>query len=104
MSGDVLGTHFGVFGSNWVLVWFCPQKRSGLLWFYQFISVFLVYNSFFGFWGDPDGNLESPAPGEYQPLWPPDPDEGSTTGCLWWGLMGCEVRNMRHISRGRYEP
>ena len=71
---------------------------------FWFIPVFLVYNGFFGFWGDPDGNLESPAPGEYQPLWPPDLDEGSTTGHLWWGLMGGEVRNMHHILRGRYEP
>ena len=71
---------------------------------FWFILVFPVYYGFFGFWGEPDGNLESPAPGEYQPLWPPDPDEGSTTGCLWWGLMGGEVRNMCHISRGRYEP
>ena len=81
-----------------------------------FILVFLVYSSFssfygfsvfygfFGFWGEPDGNLGSPAPGEYQPLWPPDPDEGSSTGHLWQGLTGGEVRNMRHISRGRYEP
>ena len=29
---------------------------------------------FFGFWGEPDGNLGPSAPGEYQPLWPPDPD------------------------------
>ena len=49
--------------------------------------------------GDLDGNLESLAPGEYQPLWPPDPDEGGTTGCLWWSLTGGEVRNMCHISR-----
>ena len=71
---------------------------------FWFIPVFLVYNGFVGLWGDPDGNLESLAPGEYQPLWPPDLDEGSTTGHLWWGLTGGEVRNMRHISRGRYEP
>ena len=66
--------------------------------------VFPVYTGFFSFLGDPDENLESPAPGEYQPLWPPDPDEGSTTGHLWWSLMGGEVRNMHHISRGRCEP
>ena len=30
--------------------------------------------------------------------------KGSTTGHLWWSLMGGEVRNMRHISRGRCEP
>ena len=71
---------------------------------FRFILVFPVYNGFFSFWGDPDGNLESLAPGEYQPLWPPDADEGSTTGRLWWGLTGGEVRNMHHISRGRYEP
>ena len=35
---------------------------------------------------------------------PPDLDEGSTTWCLWWSLMGGEVRNMCHISRGRCEP
>ena len=28
-------------------------------------------------------NLESSAPGVYHLLWPPDPDEGSPTGCLW---------------------
>ena len=61
--------------------------------------VFSVFYGFFGFWGEPDGNLGPLAPGEYQPLWPPGPDEGSTTGCLWWGLTGGEVRNMRHISR-----
>ena len=65
---------------------------------------FSVFYGFFGFWGEPDGNLGPLAPGEYQPLWPPGPDEGSTTGRLWWGLTGGEVRNMRHISRGRYEP
>ena len=48
--------------------------------------------------------LESSTPGEYQPLWPPDPDEGSTTGHLWWSLTGGEVTNMHHISRGRCEP
>ena len=91
-------------------------KSSFALKTVQFILVFPVYSSFssffygffslwfFGFWGEPDGNLGPSAPGEYQPLWPPDPDEGSTTGCVWWGLMGGEVRNMRHISRGRYEP
>ena len=66
--------------------------------------VFSVFYGFFGFWGEPDGNLGPSAPGEYQPLWPPGPDEGSTTGHLWRGLTGGEVRNMRHISRGRYEP
>ena len=71
---------------------------------FWFIPVSPVCNIFFGFWGDLDGNLESPAPGEYQPLWPPDLDKGSTTGCLWWGLTGGEVRNMHHILRGRYEP
>ena len=69
-----------------------------------FFLVFPVYTGFFGFLGDPDENLGSSTPGEYQPLWPPDPDKGSTTGCLWWSLMGGEVRNMCHISRGRCEP
>ena len=73
---------------------------SGFSGFYGFS----VFYGFFGFWGEPDGNLGPLAPGEYQPLWPPGPDEGSTTGRLWRGLTGGEVRNMRHISRGRYEP
>ena len=77
---------------------------SGLFRFFRFFMVFSVFYGFFGFWGEPDGNLGPSAPGEYQPLWPPDPDKGSTTGHLWWGLTGGEVRNMRHISRGRYEP
>ena len=64
---------------------------SGLCWVFQF--------SGWSGW-----NLESSTPGEYQPLWPPDLDEGSTTGHLWWSLMGGEVRNMCHISRGRCEP
>ena len=79
-------------------------KSSFALETFWFIPVFPVYNGFFSFWGDLDGNLESLAPGEYQPLWPPDPDKGSTTGHLWWGLTGGEVRNMRLILRGRYEP
>ena len=49
-------------------------------------------------------NLESSAPGVYHLLWPPDPDEGSPTGHLWWSLMGGEVTYMHHISRGRCEP
>ena len=49
-------------------------------------------------------NLESSAPGVYHLLWPPDPDEGSPTGHLWWSLMGGEVTYMCHISRGRCEP
>ena len=77
---------------------------SSLFQFFRFFMVFSVFYGFFGFWGEPDGNLGPSAPGEYQPLWPPDPDEGSTTGHLWRGLTGGEVRNMRHISRGRYEP
>ena len=110
MSGDVLGTHFGGFGSNWVSVRFCLKNSpvyscfSGLFQFFWFFMVFSVFYGFFGFWGEPDGNLGPLAPGEYQPLWPPGPDEGSTTGRLWRGLTGGEVRNMRHISRGRYEP
>ena len=55
-------------------------------------------------WGDLDGNQESSAPGVYHSLWPPDPDEGSPTGCLWWSLMGGEVTYMHHILRGRCEP
>ena len=101
MSGDVLGTHFGGgliptrFKSSFSL------NYSGV--FQSVFLVFPVYTGFFSFLGDPDENLESSAPGEYQPLWPPDPDEGSTTGRLWWSLMGGEVRNMCHISRGRCE-
>ena len=57
-----------------------------------------------GFLGDLDRNLESSAPGVYHSLWPPDPDEGSPTGHLWWSLMGGEVTYMCHISRGRCEP
>ena len=49
-------------------------------------------------------NLESSAPGVYHLLWPPDLDEGSPTGHLWWSLMGGEVTYMCHISRGRCEP
>ena len=49
-------------------------------------------------------NLETSAPGVYHLLWPPDPDEGSPTGHLWWSLMGSEVTYMCHISRGRCEP
>ena len=44
------------------------------------------------------------SPGVYHLLWPPDPDEGSPTGHLWWSLMGGEVTYMCHISRGRCEP
>ena len=77
---------------------------SSLFQFFQFFMVFSVFYGFFSFWGEPDGNLGLSAPGEYQPLWPPDPDKGSTTGHLWQGLTGGEVRNMCHISRGRYEP
>ena len=83
---------------RFILVFLVYSSFSGFLWFFQFFMFF------FGFWGEPDGNLGPSAPGEYQPLWPPDPDEGSTTGHLWRGLTGGEVRNMRHISRGRYEP
>ena len=48
--------------------------------------------------------LESSAPGVYHLLWPPDPDEGSPTGRLWWSLTSGEVTYMRRISRGRCEP
>ena len=65
---------------------------------------FPVYTGFFGFLGDLDGNLESSAPGVYHSLWPPDPDEASTTRCLWWSLMGGEVTYMCHTWRGRCEP
>ena len=102
---DLMGDEWGHIRYPFWGFWFqlglnpvLPWKHSGLFCFFP------VYYGFFGFWGEPDGNLESPAPGEYQPLWPPDPDEGGTTGHLWWGLMGGEVRNMHHISRGRYEP
>ena len=83
-------------------VWFIPvfPVYSG----FPVFMVFSVFCGFFGFWGKPDGDLGPSAPGEYQPLWPPDLDEGSTTGHLWRGLTGGEVRNMCHISRGRYEP
>ena len=70
---------------------------SGLI---QFLHGFL--------WVSAGTNLDQP--GLFQPLrctislWPPDPDEGSPTGCLWWSLMGGEVTYMHHISRGRCEP
>ena len=75
--------------------------------FWCFPAVFLGFSGLYWvFWfpGWSGWNLESSAPGEYQPLWPPDPDEGSTTGHLWWSLMGGEVTNMCHILRGRCEP
>ena len=49
-------------------------------------------------------NQDSSAPGVYHSLWPPDLDEGSPTGCLWWSLIGGEVTYMCHKSRGRCEP
>ena len=44
------------------------------------------------------------APGEYQLLLSPDPDEGSPTGCLRWSPKGGEVTHMCHTSRGGCEP
>ena len=101
MSGETLGTHFGVVDSNQVKSSFSRAVPVFSGWFFQF---FPVYTGFFSFLDDRDENLESSTPGEYQPLWPPDPDEGSTTGHLWWSLMGGEVTNMCHISRCRCEP
>ena len=82
-----------------------------IFWGDQFQQVDPVYSSLiwfpYGFWVSPDwiGSIWSfSAPGMYHSLWPPDPDEGSPTGCLWWSLMGGEVTNMCHISRGRCEP
>ena len=59
---------------------------------------------FLGFFGTIWFNLESSAPGVYHLLWPPDPDEGSPTGCLWWSPMGGEVTYMCHIFKGGCEP
>ena len=68
-----------------------------------------VYSSIFwevssGFCWDSWINKDSSAPEVYHSLWPPDPDEGSPTGCLWWSLTGGEVTCMHHILRGRCEP
>ena len=39
------------------------------------------------------------APGVYQLLFSPGPDEGSLTGCLWWSPIGGEVTYMSHTLR-----
>ena len=86
------GTHFGE-------VEFWPVE-SGLFWASPGCSRWFSL----GFLGIIQFNLESSASGVYHLLWPPDPDEGSPTGHLWWSLMCGEVTYMCHISRGRCEP
>ena len=85
------------------------QVKSGLFWTIlvfssQFFQFFWFILGFSVFWVNLDETWNLQPLVEYQPLWPPDPDEGSTTGHLWWSLMGGEVRNMCHILRGRCEP
>ena len=82
-----------------------------IFWGDQFHLVDPVYSGLiqfpYSFWVFPDwiGSIRSfSAPGMYHSFWPPDPDEGSPTGCLWWSLRGGEVTYMHHISRGRCEP
>ena len=64
----------------------------------------MFWTVFSGFSWDNLVQLGILSPGVYHLLWPPDQDEGSPTGHLWWSLTDGEVTYMRHILRGRCEP
>ena len=99
------GTHFGEVNSNWLNPVSPGQFWCFLGWFFQFFPGFPGFTLGFSvFQGDLDETWRFSPPGKYHPLWPPDLDEGSTTGCLWWSLTGGEVTHMCHTSRGRCEP